>query len=458
MTYARGNKADYNKWGEFGNKGWNWKNLLYYFKKSEKFNIKPILKSVSRKLHGTNGYIGVTQNDLSTVENYLQAFEELGHNILLDYTGFQQLGYSVEMFTTDNGIRQSTAATYLKAAKERPNLFVLKNTLARKVILRGLTTIGVEIELCNNKIIKVMANKEVILSAGAINSPQLLMLSGIGPKNHLKETGIPIVLDSPNVGKNLHDHIYSPIVFTGERGVTSIVDNIAVLTGLSSNSITVLGHAALNRSQEYPDYQSYLYPLPAASALTPVFCSYILELEDRSCAHLVKRGLLQETIITYISMLHPESRGYIKLRNKNPRSSPLYYTGYYSNVNDLEKHVRYFEDFIQILNSTYFRNIGSEIINLEIRQCRHTKFGSREYWKCFILNTASTTFHPAGTCAMGPEGVGVIDDRLNLRGVKRLRVVDASIMPSTVSGNTNMPVIMIAEKASDMIKKDHGYM
>lgn len=458
MTYARGNKVDYNKWAEIGNKGWDWENVLNYFRKSERIDILSILNSESRILHGTNGYIGVTQNDFSTVESYLQAFKEIGHNILLDYTGFDQLGYSVEMFTADEGTRQSTAATYLQASKDRPNLFVLKNTMARKLIVKGVTAIGVEIELPNKKIINVRASQEVILSAGVINSPQLLMLSGIGPKKHLKQNGIQLILDSPNVGQNLHDHLLTPIVFTGSKGIRSIVDNIYILTGLSSNPISVIGHAALNKSQEYPDYQVDLYPQPAASLMTSVFCSHVVQLEDRICENLVKRGLLQETTVSYVSLLHPESRGHINLRDKDPKSSPLYYTGFYSNVNDLEKHAHCVEDFIKIVNSTLFRSMRSEIIDLGVSQCSHTKFLSRDYWKCFILNTASTSFHPAGTCAMGPEGWGVVDERLNVRGIKRLRVVDASIMPSSVSGNTNMPVIMIAEKASDLIKEDHGYL
>lgn len=457
MTYARGNKADYDKWAEIGNIGWDWGNVLNYFRKSERINIPPILASESRVLHGTDGYISVTQNDFSTVEPYLKAFEEIGHNILIDYTGFDSLGYSVEMFTADDGIRQSTAATYLQAASDRPNLFVLKNTLARKLIMKGITAIGVEVELPNKNIIKVMAKQEVILSAGVINSPQLLMLSGIGPKNHLIEKGIQLVLDSPNIGQNLHDHLLTPIVFTGLKGIRSIADNIYILTGLSSNAISVLGSAALNQSQEYPDYQADLYPQPAASLMTSVFCSYIVQLEDRICDNLVRRGLLQETTVSYVSLLHPLSRGHLSLENKDPKSSPLYYTGFYSNVDDLEKHARCVEDFIKIVNSTLFKSIGSDIIDLRVSQCYHTTFLSHEYWKCFILNTASTSFHPAGTCAMGPEGWGVVDERLNVRGINKLRVIDASIMPSSVSGNTNMPVIMIAEKASDMIKQDHGY-
>lgn len=458
MTYARGNKADYNKWAEFGNNGWNWENVLPYFKRSEKFNIVPTLKTESRELHGTNGYIGVTQNSLSTVENYLEAFKELGHNTLLDYTGFQSLGYSAEMFTVDEGIRQSTGATYLKAAKNRPNLFILKNALATKVIFKDLSAVGVEIELFNKNIITVMASQEVILSAGAINSPQLLMLSGIGPRKHLIEKGIQLVLDSPKVGKNLRDHICSLIVFSGEKGAESIFDNIGLLTGLSSNPLAILGHTALNRSQEYPDYQSYSYPLPAASPITTIFCSYIFQLEEKLCKSLVEKGLLRETILSYVVMLHPESTGSITLRDKNPRSSPIYKTGFYSNVKDLEKNARYIENFVQIVNSTFFKSMKSRITNLHLSQCRDKIFGSHEFWKCYSLNIASTTFHPAGTCAMGPQGKGVVDERLNVRGVKRLRVIDASIMPSTISGNTNMPVIMIAEKASDMIKEDHRYL
>ncbi|XP_049869721.1 ecdysone oxidase-like [Pectinophora gossypiella] len=457
LFYVRGNKADYENWVDLGNAGWDWKTVLHYFKKSERLNNMPISKSDSAKLHGYDGPLGVTFPDWwSQTKNFLNSFKEMGHKIILDYNGHDQFGYSFPQFTIDNNVRQSTGETFIKAAKNRSNLYLLKNTLARKVIFKNKVAIGVEVQLPDKTIIIVKATKEIILSAGALNTPQLLMLSGVGPKDHLKEMGIKVVLNSPNVGKNMKDHVMPPIAFTGKKSVSSITQNIGIITGLNYYPVSMIGHVALNKSQDYPDYQACAYPLPASAWSLPVLCGYIFKLEDHMCEALVKAGQLRETLFTYIPLLHPESVGEVKLRSNDPEDSPMIYTGYYSNPNDLDKHARSVVDFVKIVNTTYFRSINSEIIDLKVTQCDHLELWSFEYWKCYILNTATTVYHFSSTCAMGPQGKGVVDERLRVRGLQGLRVIDASIMPDIPGGNTNAPVIMIGEKGADMIKEDHG--
>lgn len=459
MFYVRGNKRDFEHWVEQGNQGWDWDTVMYYFKKSERLQDNSVMDSNLRDFHNTRGQLGVTRPLWKKrTQNYLQAFQENGHNMLLDCNGDDQLGYVMPTFTIDNNLRQHTAMAFLEPVKHRQNLYVLKNTMARKILFdRSMKATGVQIKLPNKKIINVFARREIILSAGAVNSPQLLMLSGVGPRNHLEKVGIDVLLDSPGVGSNLQDHpvVIAPIAT--EKEPSSVIENIEIFTNLDKfPSPCILGHVSVNKTQTYPDYQATVFPLPANSLVTSLICSHVFRIDDRICFALMEANKGRRLLFPIIALLHPESKGKIRLRSNNPEMSPLIYNGYYSNKNDLENHARYVEDYISVVNTPYFRSIKAEVVDLKIPQCESLEFGSHEYWKCFVLNIATTQWHPSGTCAMGPEGKGVVDETLRVRGVSGLRVVDASIMPSITSGNLNAPTIMIAEKASDMIKADNG--
>ncbi|KAJ0175835.1 hypothetical protein K1T71_008994 [Dendrolimus kikuchii] len=454
MFYVRGNKADYDNWEALGNDDWNWDAVNEYFKKSETLSSDSILSSNSADLHNTKGYLGVTNPTWDNkLDNFLEAFNEVGHEILIDRNGLKQLGYFAPSFTINNNKRQSTAYAFLSPIKHRPNLFVIKNTLARKVIFNGKRAIGVEIQT-HEGLAKVMAKKEVILAAGAINSPKLLMLSGVGPSGHLKEMDINIVLDSPKVGENLQDHMMVPIYLTGMESISSILQNVDMLFNLDTFPYpNFLGFVALNKSQTYPDYQVSAICVPTAALLPILACKQMFGLEDRACVEASREIMGRESILSSITFLHPESRGKIRLKSSYPDAKPLIYTGYFSNENDIEKFARSVEDFIRVINSTYFKSIKAKVVDLKIKQCDDWKFGTDKYWTCYVLNLATTQYHPVGTCAMGPDGV--LDARLRVRGLTNIRVVDASVIPKITSGNTNAPVIMIAEKASDMIKEDN---
>lgn len=455
LFWVKGNKADYNSWAAQGNEGWDYESVLPYFKKLERLEDDEILNSNSGHLHGTEGNIGVTVPKWEKeTRRYFDALKENGRDLTNDYNGYQQIGYGHVMNNVDNGHRQSTGYSYLRPIKDRKNLFVLKNTFARKVVFEKQRAVGVEVKLPSKKVITLKARKEVILSAGAVNTPQLLMLSGVGPKEHLENMGIKVVLESPGVGQNLQDHVVTPIIFSGKTDLTTAIDNKVVIKNLDKvPSPSILGFIALNKSQTCPDYQTVLLPIPAFSLLPVIFCSHIMDFSTRLCTALVKETLPREILLSQVLLLHPESRGQIKLKSTNPEDSPLIYTGFYSNENDLNRMLAYVEDFTTLINTTYFKSVNSEIIHMKVEQCEDFKFGSRDYWRCFILNTALSEAHPVGTCAMGPEGV--LDQDLKVRGVDGLRIVDASVMPTIVSGNTNAPVIMIAEKISDTIKMQY---
>ncbi|VVC97211.1 unnamed protein product [Leptidea sinapis] len=456
MYYVRGNAEDYNEWSRIGNKGWDWQNVLTYFKKSEGLRDTTILDSNSGSLHNTDGYLGVTRYIWDDgASQMLESFAESGHKILDDLNGHEQIGYGFPQFTIDSGIRQSSAVSFIKPIKDRQNLYILRKSVARRILFDDENNaIGVEIKNDIGKIIRVNANKEVILSAGSIKSPQLLMLSGVGPKNHLDERGIHIIYDSPEVGANLQDHKLVPLLLTGEKSGFSIFKNFKALNNLDKfPEINLMGFVALNKNQTYPDYQVTAFPFSTGSLYTTLMCTEVFKWNDEVCMAIADSSA-QDIFYALIVLLHPKSKGVIRLKSNNADDQPIIDLGYFSNAADIETLANCIEDYLKVSNTTYFRNIKSILVDLNVKHCEGMTFASHEYWRCYSVAMAASQFHPAGTCAMGPNGV--VDDRLRVHGVNRLRIVDASIMPTMTSGNINAPVIMIAEKASDFIKFDHG--
>lgn len=461
MYYARGDKTDFDRLSGLGVEGWDWDNATYYYKKSERMKSEAILNSKSAHRHNTKGYFGVTRPEWGEKSTkYLNAFKEIGHKINVDNNEVPLLGYSQPCFTIDNHIRQNTAIAFLTPIKDRPNLRILKGTYCRRIIFDdNKKAVGVEVRLRDKSIMRLNANIEIILSAGAIQSPRILMTSGIGPKEHLIENNVKVVSDSPNVGQNLQDHVSALVSIRGEKNLLSIPQNIEVVSNLDTfPSPAIMGYANVNKSDPNlpPDYQNLGFPLPAGAILPLVICSHVFQLEDNICEALSSAGLNSETLDVLIVMLHPESRGEILLKSDDPEEVAIVKLGYFTNDNDLEKHALYIEDYLTVLNTTYFLKSKAELVDLDIKQCNHLTFLSHEYWKCYIRNVAQTLWHFVGTTAMGPRETGVVDSRLKVWGVTNLRVIDAGSMPRIISGNTNAVAIMIGEKGSDMIKEDHG--
>ena len=443
MVYTRGNYHDYNNWAKLtGDETWNWENVLPYFIKSERL-VDPILQQSDASVyHGTEGYLGTIRYYTEEGRKYLDAFQQVGQETVIDVNGNTPVGYTESMFTFADGVRQSTAWAFLTPIKKRPNLCVLKNTLVSKILFDDQNNaIGVEAILENDEVVTFKAKKEVIVSGGAINTPQILMLSGIGPKEHLDSHGIDVISELP-VGQALQDHVMVLTVRAMGNSTTK------PLNPTKFPVPNVMGYASLDKNQGYPDYQTFNFIQTGPTGMLQ-FCTYF-SFDDEICNALYNGTVGRAVLLNTVYLLYPESRGKILLRSKDPKDKPIIYTGYYSVDEDLDKHVKYIQDYLKVNNSDFFRSVDSKLIIPEKCGCGNFS-DTPKFWRCYALCMMLSGYHYAASCPMGH----VVDSRLNVFGVNGLRIVDASVMPKIIGANTNAPTIMIAERAADFIKEDH---
>lgn len=448
MLYVRGAPPDYARWAAAArDPAWSWPGVLSYFIKSERLEDPDLLNSPYKIYHGTDGYMGVTRENRSEINKFLAAFYEMGHEVLLDVNGDRHVGFTSPLFNIAHGERQSAAYSFLAPIVQRKNLFILKNTLVTEVILdKDNNAKGVKVKNPQGTILSFGARKEVILSAGAFRSPQLLMLAGIGPRDHLEELGIPIRSNIP-VGLNYQDHVATFMSFKMGESVTPSAPPDKHLFPLPA----FVGYVALDKHQKQPDYQVVNFVVPHDSDFPFNLCAVGYWFDYDICNNLRNGGKGRNTLFSTLNILHPRSRGRVRLRSRDPEAPPAVHTGMFSDERDLDDLAKYLEDHARIVNTTYFKSVGSEIIDLKLEMCRGLRPWSGPYWRCYARCVMNTMYHYAGTCALG----GVVDARLRVRGVRRLRVADASVMPTLPGGNTHAPVLMIAEKAADFIKEDH---
>ncbi|XP_051164029.1 glucose dehydrogenase [FAD, quinone]-like [Leptopilina boulardi] len=471
MLYMRGNQRDYNQWSEMGNTGWSYEEVLPYFKKSEDYTPEFIAKN-GNKYFGTNGPLRIRKYNYTTSsfpDVFTKAACEMGIPILETFNGEKQMGYGNADANVDNGQRYSVGQAFLSAAKDRKNLYVMKSTKGEKIIMSGNRAIGVQLKLKNGKIFEAKASKEVILSAGSISSPQILMLSGIGPSEHLKEMGIKNIVNLP-VGQNLQDHTatYGVLLsFTNKTAPpvksTYILDELHKYLIHKSGDLAAVGGINFmgfvnvhDKLANYPDIQYHHFHLPKGLFIHLESVIKALHMSTEIGNELRKLLLADDLVFVLPTLLHPKSLGEIKLRSSNPNDVVKIISNQLTHPRDMETMIKSIKFFRSFLKTKAFREIGMKLVNFNIPGCRHTKPDSEEYWKCNFQHTGTTLFHPVGTAKMGPinDPEAVVDPRLRVYEVENLRVVDASIMPKIPSGNTNSPTLMIAEKAADMIKED----
>eukprot|EP01080_Neovahlkampfia_damariscottae_P009017 gene9017-1116_t len=454
LQYVRGHQKDYNNWKNQGNDGWSYEEVLKYFKKSEHFQNE----TMNEKYHSKEGLIGVRYpaHIGETVHRFVKAGEELGYPKNYDYNGERQEGFSISQQTISEEGYRSTSTQYIKQfMNTRPNLHVSTMSHVTKILLtKENVAHGVEIKR-GDEIISIKAEKEVIISAGAVASPQLLMLSGIGPKEHLKEMEIETKVDSPNVGQNLQDHPilsmeYNSTYYGLRQDDLESTHYILKYLMFKNNYLggsPVLGTAFLNSSiNEFPFPDLQIHFLPSA---TP--CRSFKSLFGWKDGHCQVESA--DALGFIIVLLHEKSVGSVKLNSKNPMDHPIIDLNFFSHPEDKKKMLEGIRIVQKLASSKQFDEFRVEI---KKNPMNPEKFDSDEYWKWNIENYGGHLFHAAGTCKMGKSiNNSVVDSRLRVHGVKNLRVVDASIMPTITSGNTMAPVYMIAEKAADMLKEDN---
>ncbi|XP_048482855.1 ecdysone oxidase [Plutella xylostella] len=456
MLYVRGNPEDYNSWARDGFEGWDWKSVFPYFLKSEDMQSKELFRNATfARYHNTKGPLKVTQTRYPESQEvkrdiFLQAFSQIGIKPIVDYNGPEQLGVSRTYFTQSKQpltIRSSTAQTYIAPSKDRKNLVILKNTFAKKILIDSNNmAYGVEADV-SGQIMRFYATEEVIASAGAFNTPKLLIASGIGAAEDLYDLGIDVVSDLP-VGKELQDHVFLPLFFTGAKDISTA---LPVLDAQALGFPSLNGFLSLHPGKKQPDIQILPLYYDLASPEFAFSCVYDFNFNDNICSSAVLANLKAELFSTLVILLHPKSRGEVKIRSLN--SAPEIYTGYFSNTEDLGTITAGIRRLLNLTETEYLKSFNSELVRLNLPACDGLTYLSDEYWECYALQTGTTLYHAAGTCAMGR----VVDERLRVYGVGGLRVVDASVFPSLPSGNTNAPTIMVAERAADLVKQEYYY-
>jgi len=431
MIYIRGHRHDYDFWCRLGNAGWSYAEVLPYFKKAEN------QERGASEYHGAGGPLNVA--DLRCVNPLSRAFvdacAEVGLPRNSDFNGPEQEGVGMFQVTQKAGKRHSAADAYLRPALKRPNLTVHTRAQATRLLLEGTRAFGVEY-IRNGAVDRVRVDREVILCGGTINSPQLLMLSGIGPADHLTALGIPGVADLPGVGQNLQDHLLLGVAYECKQPITlaaaetfgNLLRYMLFKTGpLASNVCEAGGFLKTKSDLPAPDLQLNFGP-----------AFYVNHGFTRPTGHGFSIGP---------SLIRPRSRGRIALLSSDPLEPPLIQPNYFLDDADRQVLVESVALARRIARAKAFDAYrGAEVLPGEQAQ-------SEKVISEYVCNIIETQYHPVGTCKMGSDPMAVVDARLQVRGVEGLRVVDASIMPAIVGGNTNAPTIMIAEKAADLIKE-----
>lgn len=418
MIYIRGHPNDYDRWAGGGNDGWSYEDLLPYFKRAENF------EPGDGEYHGEGGPLNVADHvdPHPASEAVVEAMAEVGIEHNSDFNGARQEGAGFYHLTQRDGKRCSSAAAYIKPALDRSNLSVETNAQVTGVRFDGDRAVGVSYEQAESER-HADVSEEVVLCAGAFNSPQLLMLSGIGPASHLREHGIDVQVDLPGVGRNLQDHLKLGLVYERTAGPPG--------PSPSSNVVESGCFLRTDPGEPQPDLQFHNAPV------------YLLE---HGINEPPNPDAMYMTLIA--TQIRPESTGEVRLASSDPFDDPVIDPNYLSADGDIDPLVEGIRLGREIAGTDAFEEFRGPEVH------PGTDVTSTEEIEAFVREHATTVYHPVGTCKMGDGNEAVVDDRLRVHGADGLRVADASIMPDIVAGNTNAPTIAIAEKAADLLLED----
>ncbi|XP_029680537.1 glucose dehydrogenase [FAD, quinone]-like [Formica exsecta] len=473
MIATRGGAEDYDRWAEMGNEGWAYKDVLKYFKKLETIDI-PELQS-DTTYHGTKGPLHISYPLFHTplAEAFVEAGKELKYP-LVDYNGKNMIGFSYVQSTIMNGTRMSSNRAYLYPIHDRKNLHVTRQSIVRKVLINRRTNRAIGVEFTKyGRIISVLASKEVILCTGAIGSPQLLMLSGIGPAEHLTKLGIDVIRNAP-VGENLMDHVaFGGLTWTVNASVDIKMQDIINPTHpyvgdflmRRSGPITIPGacEALAFINTKHPEKRSGLPDIELlftgggfkGDLLLPTVMGLNTQMHQIWHKYIYKHGW---TVMPML--LKPKSRGRIRLLANDVNVKPEIVPNYFDDVEDVKTMIAGIKAAMKISQTKAMQTFDSQLCNDTLPGCENYSYDSFAYWECAIRLIPCTIYHYSGTCKMGPreDPTAVVDPKLKVIDIQGLRVADASIMPDIISAHTNIPVYMIAEKVADMIKEEWGYL
>src|SRR6202165_940564 len=437
LLYVRGQHEDYDRWRQHGNNGWGFDDVLPYFKKAEN------QERGADDFHGAGGPLPVSDlvhaDPLSAA--FIAAAAETGLPVNPDFNGAAQEGAGWFQTTTRNGRRASTAVAYLRPAKGRKNLHVETSALAQRILFEGRRAVGLEYRK-EGGLRTARARKEILVSSGAYNSPQLLQLSGVGPAELLRKHGLDVVLDAPGVGQDLQDHMQVRVVMRCTQRITlnDIVNHPLrrILAGaryaaFRKGPLTIAAGTSgaffkTNPRLATPDIQIHFIPFST----------------DKMGENLHSFSGFTASVC----QLRPESRGSLRIKSAAPAVSPAIHINYLATETDRRAFIDGLRILRQILAAPALKSYVVEEVDPGIR------VATDEELLNYCRARGSTIYHPTSTCRMGSDPLAVVDQRLRLRGIEGLRVVDGSVMPDLVSGNTNAAIIMIAEKASEMILED----
>lgn len=434
MLYIRGTAEDYNDWEKAGCAGWGWQDVLPVFKRSER-NMR-----FSGEHHGTEGPLRVSdtkyRHPLSLA--FLKSAQEIGLKYNDDFNGATQEGIGFYQTTTIDGSRGSTATTYLAEVKASPKLTLVNGAHVLRIITAGGAATGVEYRRDNGQTVTATARREVILSAGTLSTPKLLQVSGIGPAALLKQIGVQVVQDLPGVGENFHDHLEviahgkcrEPIsLFGQDKGLTALKHGVQwelFKTGLLTSNVVESGGFVDTLGTGRPDIQFHVLPVLVGDVDRPMPEIHGISIDP--------------------CFLRPKSRGKVQARSANALDPARFDGGFLAEQEDVDTLVRGLKLARRILRAPSM----SKIISEELYPSPKADLSDQEL-VAFVRQYAKTVYHPVGTCKMGRDPMAVVDPQLRVHGVRNLRVCDASVMPTLISGNTNAPTIMIAERCADFI-------
>jgi choline dehydrogenase len=437
LLYIRGQHEDYDHWRQLGNAGWSFQDVLPYFKRAED------QERGADDLHGVGGPLSVSDvcEPHQLCEAFLDAAEQCGIPRTDDFNGPKQEGAGYFQLTAKKGRRWSTAAGYLRQARQRHNLKIELNALATKILFSGRRAIGIQYRQ-GETLRTAYADGEVILSGGAFNSPQLMQLSGIGPSDLLRSHGIEVITDVPGVGSDLQDHLQVRMQFRCGQPITAndVINDWRYRYGAGIRyMLTRKGLLSVGAG-----YAGAFFKTRPDLATPDVQIHFLIFSSETAGANVHPFS----GFMASVCQLRPDSRGFVRIKSADPATPPAIQPRYLTARNDIETIVAGLKQLREVMNRPVMRKLIAE------ERLPGDKIVTDADLLEYARNTGTTVYHPTSTCRMGPDPAAVVDERLRVRGFERLRVIDASIMPSLVSGNTNAAAVMIGEKGSDMVLQD----